>query len=140
MTTDSEWLVAVEQIKALKARYFRCIDTKDWQGLSDCFSENLDADFTEAPGPHTKSRAEYLAMIEAALKDAKTVHHGHNPEITLHDRDSASGIWAMEDIVQMPGMTLQGWGHYHEEYTREATGWVISKTRLSRLILNMDAG
>ena len=30
--TEVEKLVAVEEIKKLKARYARCLDTKDWVG------------------------------------------------------------------------------------------------------------
>ena len=131
-------LLAIEAIKSLKARYFRCMDTKDWQGLGECFSEDLDADFTDAPGPHINGRAEYIAMISETLKDAETVHHGHMPEITLLSETEAEGIWAMDDIVRMPGMTLKGWGHYHERYRFEDQGWVISHIRLTRLILDMD--
>ena len=32
MTTVDE-LLAIEEIKQLKARYFRCVDTKDWEGF-----------------------------------------------------------------------------------------------------------
>ena len=138
MKVDIEWLIAVEEIKALKAKYFRYMDTKNWQGLSECFSEDLDADFREAPGSKTSDRSEYMAIIQHALQDARTVHHGHMPEITIHDQSSASGIWAMEDIVELPGMNLQGWGHYHEEYRKEKDGWVISRIRLSRLRLNIN--
>lgn len=31
-------LVAIEEIKALKARYFRCVDTKDWDGFGAVFA------------------------------------------------------------------------------------------------------
>ena len=137
MNNEIEYLIAIEEIKSLKAKYFRCIDTKDWQGLSECFTDDLDADFQEAPGPHTQSKAEYIAMIQDALKDAKTVHHGHMPEIKIDSANSASGIWAMEDIVRLPGLTLQGWGYYHEEYLKVDSCWLISKIKLTRLILDV---
>ena len=136
--SDTERLLAIEAIKTLKARYFRCMDTQDWQGLTACFAEDLKADFREGPGPQSDNRADYMAMLTEALKHAKTVHHGHMPEITLHDASTASGIWAMDDIVYLPDLTLRGWGHYHEEYRREASGWVISKIRLTRLDVQME--
>jgi hypothetical protein len=36
----SDHLLAIEQIKQLKARYFRCMDTKDWAGLRSVFCDD----------------------------------------------------------------------------------------------------
>ena len=33
-------LLAMEEIKQLKARYFRFVDTKDWEALSTIFCED----------------------------------------------------------------------------------------------------
>jgi hypothetical protein len=34
----TERLEAIEEIKQLKARYFRCMDTKDWDGFTSVFA------------------------------------------------------------------------------------------------------
>jgi len=39
-----EWL-ELEAIKRLKARYFRCMDTKDWEGWADVFTEDASLEF-----------------------------------------------------------------------------------------------
>jgi hypothetical protein len=73
------------------------------------------------------------------LEGARTVHHGHMPEIELTGADTARGIWAMYDYVEWPPKTsgervgLQGYGHYREEYVREDGRWRIQKLRLERL-------
>lgn len=36
--TDLEQLLAIEAIKHLKARYFYCMDVKDWEGMREVFS------------------------------------------------------------------------------------------------------
>ena len=36
--TDVEHLLAFEEIKQVKARYFRCMDTKDWEGFARVFA------------------------------------------------------------------------------------------------------
>jgi hypothetical protein len=41
----------------------------------------------------------------------------------------------MDDIVVLPGLQLQGWGHYHECYRKENDVWRIAKIRLTRLRL-----
>ncbi len=37
-------LLAIEEIKALKARYFRCMDTKDWDGFAALFTIDASLD------------------------------------------------------------------------------------------------
>ncbi|MDX1734251.1 MAG: nuclear transport factor 2 family protein [Halioglobus sp.] len=133
--SPSSPLEQIEAIKCLKARYFRCMDSKDWQGLADCFTEDLVADFRAAPGMLSQGRDNYMAALREAVGDAPTVHHGHMPEIELTGADTARGIWAMDDIVELPGLSLRGWGHYHERYRRESGSWRICHIRLTRIRL-----
>jgi SnoaL-like domain len=53
--TVSEQLLAIEAIKQLKARYFRCLDTKDWAGFLAVFAPDAVIDASEAftPTDHT---------------------------------------------------------------------------------------
>ena len=134
-TTPADQLLAIEAIKRLKARYFRSMDCKHWEELADCFTEDLVADFRAAPGMFSEGRDNYMRSLVDALGNAPTVHHGHMPEIELLDEHNARGTWAMDDIVELPGLSLRGWGHYHEEYRREDGHWRISRMRLSRLRL-----
>ena len=63
-----------------------------------------------------------------------TVHQGHMPEIDLTSETTATGIWALNDIVIWPnGMRLDGYGHYHETYEKGADGWRIKSSKLTRL-------
>ena len=48
--TESEQLLAVEEIKQLKARYFRCMDTKDWAGFEAVFAPDATVDYTPPGG------------------------------------------------------------------------------------------
>jgi ketosteroid isomerase-like protein len=135
MSNQLQLLVDIEAIKSLKARYFRAMDCKDWDELSNCFTEDLVADFREAPGMLAQGRENYMSQLTEILKEASTIHHGHMPEIEVIDRNNATGIWAMEDIVKMPGLSMQGWGHYHETYRRELGVWKIARIKLTRLRL-----
>ena len=135
MSYNAGNLADLESIKALKARYFRSMDSKDWAALAECFTADLHADFRLAPGMLSEGREQYMEDLVAALENATTVHHGHMPEIEFVDENNATGTWAMEDIVDMPGIALRGWGHYHECYRRESGGWRICSIRLTRLRL-----
>ncbi len=127
----------LEAIKQLKARYFRLMDTKQWDAWRDLFTE--DATLQASPDPEERfhGRDEIVAKVSHVLRDAVTVHHGHMPEIEIHG-DTASGVWAMDDFVEMPELVLHGWGHYHEEYAREDGRWRIRSSRLTRLRLDIQ--
>ena len=42
--TEGEKLLAIEEIKQLKARYFQCVDCKDWKGFSATFAADVEFD------------------------------------------------------------------------------------------------
>jgi ketosteroid isomerase-like protein len=134
---DTDTLAAVEEIKKLKARYFRLMDTKQWDAWADLFTDDLDAWF-EDTGRSVHGRDEFVAGVSGLLADALTVHHGHMPEIEVTGPDSARGTWSMFDYVQLRNpkrpVEFKGYGHYHEEYRKGSDGrWRISSLRLHRL-------
>lgn len=135
---DLQRLLDIEEIKQLKARYFRCMDTKDWAGFADVFAANARMLVPEG-GVDLNGRETIASTISGFLDGAVTTHHGHMPEIEITGADTARGVWAMFDYVQFPGADgqpgggLKGYGHYHEEYVREAGQWKISRLELSRL-------
>ncbi len=129
----------VEQIKQLKARYFRLLDTKDWDAFAELFTDDCQHMVPSAEPQPPRSNDEYLAGLRSALGDGMTVHHGHMPEITLLGPNEASGIWAMFDYLDIdrsdgPPLRMQGYGHYHETYRKGEDGaWRISSKRNVRL-------
>jgi uncharacterized protein (TIGR02246 family) len=128
----------IEAIRRLKARYFRTLDTKDWDGFGQVFTEDAVMDVPEVDSI-SHGREAIVAMVTNTLAKARTVHHGHMPEIDLTGPDTASGIWAMEDYNEWPPresgerVGIRGYGHYREEYRREDGEWRISRCRLDRL-------
>lgn len=131
----------IEAIRQLKARYFRLMDTKDWDGLALVFAEDVIIDVTGEGGGLTHSVAEYIPFLRAAIENVITVHHGHMPEIELTSPSTAKAIWALEDQLWWPEASpikhMHGYGHYHETYEKLDDGWRIKTmtiTRLHRLV------
>ena len=124
----------IEAIRQLKARYFRTMDTKDWEAMRAVFTEDVVIDTSEAGGGIVSGADEFMAFLRDALDGAVTVHQGHMPEIDLTSERTATGIWALNDIVIWPnGVRLDGYGHYHETYEKGDDGWRIKSSRLTRL-------
>lgn len=142
-------LLAAEEIKALKARYCRFLDTKDWAGMAALFLEDAVLDVTEDTGnPPVHGCEAIIAQIRFAVDDAATSHQVHTPEIAFEGADSATGIWAMQDRVvwqtaksPLAGVaSITGYGQYHESYRRTAAGWKFASIRLTRFHVDMHPG
>jgi hypothetical protein len=158
---DIERLIAIEEIKQLKARYFRCMDTKDWDGMEGVFAPDAELDSRaamfarNAAGECIQSgqvvnaadvsdeawrvygAANIRKSLESTVDPITTVHHGHMPEIDVTSPTTARGLWAMEDVLRYPPghalKTLIGHGHYHETYERIDGRWFIKTLKLTRL-------
>jgi len=128
-------LADIEAIKVLRSRYSRAVDTKDWALFGASLAE--DARLDSEGGLH-EGREAIVAAVSGALATAITVHHQHTPEIEITGPDSATGIWAMADIVHISDFVLRGFGHYVEEYARTADGWKIKSSTLRRLHIETE--
>jgi uncharacterized protein (TIGR02246 family) len=129
----------VEAIKQLKARYFRTMDSKDWAAMRTVFTDDVVVDTSSSGGGVVEGADDFLAFLSATIGDVVTVHHGHMPEIELTSATTATGIWAMEDMLRWPnGMELHGYGHYHESYEKADGQWRIKATTLTRLRVDIS--
>jgi hypothetical protein len=135
--TDIQRLIAAEEIKQLKARYFRCMDTKQWAGWEDVFTADAVMDVSEEQVSQSviKGRDKIIPFVSKVLEGVVTVHHGHMPEIEVTSETTARGIWSMEDKLRWPDgkTTLHGYGHYHETYEKVDGRWRIKTLKLTRL-------
>jgi ketosteroid isomerase-like protein len=138
----SDWLAICET----KARYCRCLDTKDWAGYADCFTEDLVLE-TPPAGNITHGRDAAVKKVRSLVETSKTTHHVHNPEMSFDDDGHAANvIWAMQDRnswsaekrAQIGRGGHTGYGHYHERYRKCPDGrWRIQSQKLS--YLQMDS-
>ncbi|MGW0662975.1 nuclear transport factor 2 family protein [Streptodolium elevatio] len=136
-----ERLAAIEDIKQLKARYFRLMDTKDWAAMREVFTDDARMDID---GFANEGGDAIIAFMSEVLAPLRTVHHGHMPEITFTSAAAATGVWAMFDYVEFPSegapQGFHGYGHYHDEYRIERGAWRIASTRVARLRIDPLAG
>jgi hypothetical protein len=134
MTPDE--LVEIERIKALKYRYLRFLDLKEWDDLARCFTEDATASY--GGGEYAfDGRDGIMEFLRGALGSTSvlTSHKCHHPEIELTGTTSATGVWALEDVVIHPdqAFTLRGAAYYSDEYERHDGGWLIRHTGYRRV-------
>ncbi len=139
--TPLERLVAIEEIKQLKAKYFYAYDNKLWDMWRDeVWAPDARLEVPEM-GRDIAPRDAMIAWVIEQSADQVSVHHGHTPIIEITSDTTATGLWAMEDRLYrskehpLNGDTayVLGFGHYHETYVKLDVGWRIRSTRLTRL-------
>ena len=149
-------LVAIEEIKQLKARYFRHMDQRDWKAMAQVFCRDARFDCSEGfgavplgdswtgeMGPVVQGRDAIMAWIEKSFANSTSVHHGHCHEITLDSQTEAHGTIAMEDYIRGADRStplVHAAGHYVERYRLEEGAWRIAATKLTRLFVDRWPG
>jgi hypothetical protein len=146
----SRTLRDIEEIKQLKARYFRLLDAKRWAEWTEVFTDDLefvyvdpsvqnappDAEVTPDGGARV-GRDALVAFVSESMRHVTTIHHGHMPEITVRDASTATGHWGLTNYCEYTAADgslrwLRGYGHYDEEYARTGGGWRIRRSRFYR--------
>ena len=149
MTALAERLAAIEEIKQVKARYFRGIDSGDGALVRSILAEDCVLDYTGCCTDPASGR-DFLPAMNVVMRGRASwasaglralgivsVHHGHNCEIALTGEDAASAVWSMTDRLFMPAggpySVMTGYGYYHETYERAEGAWRIKTLRIERI-------
>ncbi|WAJ43840.1 nuclear transport factor 2 family protein [Mycobacterium sp. Aquia_216] len=140
----------LEELRKLKARYCRFLDTKDVESWRSVFTTDVVVilDMAVSVGgaePMTAAPIEgvdnFVPTVLGGLEGVATMHHCHTPELTLTSAATATGIWAMEDLLIFgDGRQMHGAGHYHETYEKTDGSWRIKSLHLTRTILRISGG
>ena len=147
--TESERLVAIEEIRQVRARYWRGVDDCDGALVRSVLAKDCVLDYhgcctdPQSGIDHLPAMNLTLRGRDAWLSDGMarygivSVHQGNQSEVTITSPASASAIWTFTDRMWFPPggaiAHLVGWGHYHETYVVEDGGWKIATTRITRL-------
>jgi hypothetical protein len=146
---DVERLNAIEEIRTVKSRYFRGVDTADSElvrGIlaADCVLDYMGCCTDPATGRDFMPAMNIVMRGSAAWSSTGlramgivSVHHSHNGEISVVSESEASAIWSMTDRLFMPAgagfAVMTGYGYYHETYQKIAGTWKIKALRIERL-------
>ena len=146
---DLTKLLLIEEIRALKARYFRLQDNKSWAEYRELFLDDSLFDATEAltdpvdgggdalPARMAEpiiGRDAIVAYVSGGLNDAvRSFHEGFMAEIEILSEDSARAVWPMEDRVWSGAGLMHGFGYYHETYRRIDGCWYIRTLKITRI-------
>jgi hypothetical protein len=134
--SDLEWLVALEEIKQLKARRDRYVDSHDWEAYESLHAPDH-VSHNDGYPPWT-SAAEMVKNVKAIMRDTITAHHSYDAEIIFDSPTKARGIWAMLDASVSSDSGENKWGivfgYYYESYEKRDGRWLFTSRRWQRYI------
>jgi hypothetical protein len=141
LKSDVQQILDILEIQRLKARFFRCIDTEQWDDLRDTLTKDVqiffeNSRFPVATVPAWNGQDEWLQYMTTAHPEKITVHQALAPEIELLDENTATGVWAMSYWVVDPGRqgAWRAYGHEHDCYVRCPDGrWRIASSHVTHL-------
>lgn len=129
--SDIEWLVALEEIRQLKARRDRYADAHDWEAYEALHAPDH-VSHNDGQEPWTSSK-EMIENVSRLMDDMITIHHSYDPEITFDSPNKARGIWAMTDAAVSKNGDRDNWtigyGYYYETYEKRDGRWMFTTRR-----------
>ena len=133
---NPEQLVEVELIKRLKYRYIRCLDLKLFDEIGECFIDEATASY--GGGAYTyEGRDAIVQFLRNSMGSTTmlTSHKVHHPEVDLTGPDTATGVWALDDLVLLTdlSLTVRGAAYYTDEYVKIGDAWRIRHTGYKRV-------
>lgn len=136
-------LESIEQIKRVKYRYFRAMDSGDFASLDDLYTDDIEVDYIGGTYRWQLQGKQQLLQAQAAAFNAEAIgcHSGHHPEIDIIDDNSAVGVWYMTDIfMNFRERTVHyGSAIYRDNYARIDDRWKIKRTAYKRVYEQVEA-
>ncbi|WP_218239808.1 nuclear transport factor 2 family protein [Comamonas fluminis] len=130
-------LFEIEEIKQLKARYFRGIDTGNLELLQTVLTEDVQIRFDSPTYQYEiNGIAQAMDFYRTAFTSRRFgMHNGHTPEIKV-DGNKATGLWYLNDLfINLDEQTiLTGSALYEDCYIKVGEQWRIQKTGYKRLL------
>ena len=135
-------LQEIDAIQRLKYRYLRCLDQKRWDELATCFAE--DATCAYGDGKYSyQGRDAIIEFLRTAMGAPSFLsrHRVSHPEIDLTSPTTATGIWALDDVVieTQAQITIRGAAFYYDEYVKQDGAWRLRSTGHKRTFEEMES-
>jgi hypothetical protein len=135
-------VIASEEIRNLKARYWLGVDRRDAAMIKATLAPDVVADYTQVALPPGNSVSEVLRGADAVAKGVAAtpaepgggLHFGGQPVLEFTSATSATAIWPMIGFghVASGGATRVGeLYYYHDSFEKIGGAWKLKSIRLT---------
>jgi|GEM_PF-567230 hypothetical protein len=133
-----ERLLAIEEVKNLRARYCRAIDTKDWNLLRSTLAPDVRLDLPSLRERGGLDGADaFVELVSTWFATTPSLHANYLPEIEIASPSSATGVWQQQHFLphryQAEVHHGHGYGYSHDSYEKIEGRWFMKSVRLAPL-------
>jgi ketosteroid isomerase-like protein len=127
-----QWLIDIEEIKQLKARYAAACDNNyEPDTIAGLFTE--DAIWDGGMMGFAKTRSGIREFFSNASSLVGFAVHGLSNPIINVDGDTATGQWYLHQPMTMKGSNSAYWfcARYEDQYVRTSDGWKFQHVKIT---------
>lgn len=124
----------IEAIRYLQSKYQRCLDTRDFDGLDECFHEEVVSAYGNGKMAYN-GKSEVMGFLRKMMTEhIPSTHLIHGGEIDIIDADHAKAKWYLEDYLlhRIWKLKLHGAAIYDVDYVKESGAWKIKSIGYTR--------
>ncbi|OBB17631.1 hypothetical protein A5761_09730 [Mycolicibacterium setense] len=136
--TRLQQLLDRTEISDVQLRYATGSDSRNWELLRSCFTDEIEVDFSSGFGsPVAQLKADdWVANVAPTMGALTATHHMiTNHVISFADDDHATCVAYVQASHHNPNSTGDSdqtvYGYYTNEFVRTSSGWRIAKCKLT---------
>lgn len=130
----------IEEIRQNKAKYYRSIDSKQWNDLRETVSEDFKTAFFGGKIV-CNGVEEFVAFLKKSNPETTvSLHMAYIPEITIDSETEAHGRWYLRDstiVNDGSNYIVQGASFHMDKYEKRDGKWLITEIKSERTFEEM---
>lgn len=124
----------IEDIKKLMGKYFRCLDSKLWDEIYECFTADVTTSYSDGKLSFQGADDVVGFFRKSLSKTQITMHQGHTPEINITSNTTSTARWYLQDYLILTNrqIDIKGAAFYSIKYEKIDGNWKIKKIGYNR--------
>lgn len=130
----------IEAIRFLQAKYQRCLDTRDFDGIAECFADDVVSSYGNGTMSYEGKEAVMSFLCKVMTLDMPSTHLIHGGEIEILSTEKATAKWYLEDYLvhRKFQAKLHGAAIYEVTYVKKEHHWFIQSIGYERCYEYME--
>ncbi len=131
----------IEEIRYLQSKYQRCLDTRDFNGMADCFTDIVVSSYGNGEMSYNGKENVLKFLMGSMSIDMISAHMIHGGEIDIIDSENAKAKWYLQDclIYKTYNINIHGTAIYDVQYKNVDGKWLINSIGYKRNYEYKDA-
>lgn len=125
----------IEAIRYLQAKYQRCLDTRDFNGVAECFADDVVSAYGNGEMSFEGKEKVVGFLMNSMSVDMPSAHMIHGGEVDIIDDKKAKAKWYLQDFlwVKQHKINIEGAAIYENTYEKIDGCWKIKTIGYKRL-------